>query len=128
MKPFDLEAALRGESVVTINGIPVLELLYLKKRKKFPVLVLLPRMDTSDEYFVEDQYLYTCDQKGIASCNGIYDLFMSSETKKLWIAINKNISAIGNSHDTSLAYENKNNLNCAIGNNNWIIKEIEIEV
>ncbi len=81
MKPFNLERALAGDSVVTRNNIKVKELHFFETINKLCIAVLLVSGIT---FFV------TKEGKCI-NCVGEYvthlDLFMAPKNKKLWVAV-----------------------------------------
>lgn len=128
MKPFDLEAAKRGEPMCTRDGRRVIK------------FVDLTDVDTGDLCYLyyakndDDGLLHSWVTKtGKASLHEFDDnddLFMLPQTKKLYIGIRDN----GNhsTYLTTCAYKNidecKNIVESDYQSEYWTIKEIEIEV
>lgn len=126
MKPFDLEAAKRGEPMSTRDGRRVIK------------FVDLSDIDISYNqylYYDENKSCYWVDEKGecsIISKESPNDLFMKNKTKKLYIGIKYNNNSHYPYHETTCAYHDINKCKENIGNyadkEGWTIKEIEIEV
>ena len=86
MKPFDLEAALRGEAVITRDGREVTELYYFKTNHSTAKLAV-----------VIDGAIRWYDDLGKSRILGHehFDLFMKSKTHKGWINIYSNSNKDG---------------------------------
>ncbi len=128
MKPFDLQAALRGEPVVTKDGRKVLTIVHWDfpwVKDKFKVTALIDGEEIAKDYDQNGRMInHETDSK--------YYLFMAPRTKKLWIAV-ENKMLENDTHFSSCAYNTKQELldNLLIDKENekyFQIKEIEIEV
>lgn len=134
LKPFCLEAALRGEPVITRKGRKILVFAYCDKANDDEEIIVCicnkPDRAIWKYYYDDGSYLGNKESE--------YDLFMAPSTKKLWIAICKiestRLLVPFNYHfvQCAVAEENKHELEKLIAKDeypeNWIIKEIEIEV
>lgn len=121
MKPFDLEAALRGEPLITRDGRKVLEFHYFKE------------MDTEKQcivYHAEDSPLRAAYIKGNCIYSGEADdgdLFMKPEKKKLYIVVKNKLPTGYEWHPTSNAYIDRSLAENHVLDESQIV-EIEIEV
>lgn len=95
MKPFNLEAALRGEPVVTRQGEPVLEIICFKSKDiPYPVQVVVLNPYPSEEYHCRTKQ-YRLNGKLYASgVDSPCDLFMIGKEKRK-ITITKYIGIRG---------------------------------
>lgn len=118
-KPFDLEAALRGEPLITRDGRKVINFVQLA-----PMENLYPFAACVDVIGIE-----TYTKEGLIiheSSNEGGDLFMAPKPKKkLWIAISKNLM-IDNIHQSSCAYPSKELLLENLENNEFSVEYFEI--
>lgn len=86
MKPFDLEKALAGKEVVTRDGREAKVVFFSEFKEQYPVLVVIK---------YEAPQVWMCDWFTREGSESFYnkgsgkDLFMSSKTKKLWVAVSK---------------------------------------
>lgn len=81
MKPFNLEEAKAGKSVVTRYGIEARIICFDRKNFKFPLIVLLKYEDSE----VEITTYHT--EKGEHISNKEKDLFMKTEKKTGWVNV-----------------------------------------
>jgi hypothetical protein len=105
MKPFNLEAALRGEPLITRDGRKVLEIHFFKETDKENQCIV---------YHAEDSPLRAAYIKGNCIYSGEEDdgdLFMKVQKKKLYILISNTCFDAGFGihalHTTSNAYVDK---------------------
>ncbi len=120
LKPFDLNAALRGDPVVTREGEKVTHIAHFASMPGRNLIWTLTDETTVNYIYINGKAYHDRDSQ--------YDLFMASKTKKLWIGVKKEVES--NRHDTTIAYENLEELK----QNNFIsldeiqIIQVEIEV
>ncbi len=120
LKPFDLEAALRGDPVITRGSLKVVEIYLFKSDIDRPLVALIERQKGLADFDINGKHT------GYEGEN--FDLFMAPKTKKLWIAINMCENFNEKGHHTSCAYESLEHLRSIPLYSNYIIKEIEVEV
>lgn len=84
MKPFDLEAALRGDKVVTRDGRDVTDI-YFFKTSNSPRNLMVVIQGHIFCYFPSGRYEITRED------NSEFDLFMATIKKKGWIILTKPI-------------------------------------
>ena len=115
MKPFDLEAAKRGEPVVLGNGAKVIDFKWWEKTKTFEVLIEYTDGQKNYSMYGENGKFYkSIDDESL-------DLFMAPKKIKLYVNIYKGEDGYvcSNPSTTNIVFKNieKNHL-----------KTIEIEV
>lgn len=119
MKPFDLEAAKRGEPVVTRDGRNVTKFCYFDDKElntQYPIYVSL----SANKYNEADILSATVEGKNFHASSKEYptDLFMAPKKAKKWQVIytfnEKNVAQ--NAFDNYNPYQN-----------NKVLKEIEVE-
>lgn len=124
MKPFDLEAAKRGEPVCTRDGRKARIICFDRKTEYGQQILVLAELHNK----YED--IYCAEKNGRffhSDCEHVYDLFMAPKTKKLFIAISIQPTEDG-SHGITRGYISENELQDFRNDREWIIKLIEIEV
>lgn len=123
MKPFDLEAAMRGEPCVTRNGMQAKFLYKLNCEGALYPIIMIIKSDIHES--VKE---YTVDGKfDVAQPDHGYDLFMLTKKKKLWIAINKR-EVSESFYEVSNAYFTEDDLKHRGWNeNNSHIIQVEID-
>lgn len=85
MKPFDIEAAKRGEKVITRDGREVRIICFDRVNKIYPIIGLVRHKDKSEG-------VYSFDINGSQFGNGFskeLDLFMAPKKKTLWYCLAK---------------------------------------
>lgn len=121
LKPFDLEAALRGEPVVTRDGRAIIDMVLFKNKK-----IICSLAGSIEDYYAIVQW----DTNGRfdETVDNKFDLFMGKKTKKLYIGIA--LSPKDGAHWTTGAYESEEQLMDNVGMipDRMRITEIEIEV
>lgn len=124
LKPFNLERALAGDHVITWDGKKVLQIRHFDKATdKDMKIAAISEQEGNGNYFS----LHQEDGKASEHESPEFDLFMAPKTKKLWIAVNKNVTS--REHDfyiTSNAYLSISDLEKYSDKDAHII-EIEIE-
>jgi hypothetical protein len=121
LKPFDLEAALRGEPVVTRDGRPVTQLhLFKDTTCNLPLIGVVNHL--LQNFTEEGKYIFAEDDSR-------HDLFMAPKKKKLFISIRKSVRPY-RIHSTSCGYESIEDLLAGYGDqgDKDVIVEVEIEV
>ena len=125
MKPFNLERALAGDPVVTRDGRKVLELYLFNIDVDYPLCGIIDGENGITTW--AENGLLLIDKEAIYA----KDLFMGTKKKKLFIGISLNESLNFGHHATTVSYESLEKLKQIITsynqNDNWIIKEIEID-
>lgn len=82
-RPFDLEAAKRGEPLVTRDGRSIKFVAYVPEAKEYSVIAFLPGEKTPDTF--TDKGLYYAGCTSMSSCR---DLFMAPKPKRtVWVNI-----------------------------------------
>lgn len=76
MKPFDLEAAKRGEPIVTLDGSPVKFIAHVPEANIYSRLVVMLNGGI-ESYCVDGSYR--------PSCKSTCDLFMAPRKRTVWI-------------------------------------------
>lgn len=105
MKPFNLEAAIAGEKVITRDGREVFQFCYFKN------------MDTAYPVFASYRNDYGIDVTSSFTSDGMYtvrgespnDLFMAPKTVELWANLYKNLDG---SNSVGIPYETKEKAYC----------------
>lgn len=101
MRAFDLEAAKRGEPVVTRDGRKVLEIYIFKTDVSHPIVAIIEGENIQTAYRLDGLY---------SNHENECDLFMVPKPpKKLWIAVAKELNSFGN-HETSVAVHSRESL------------------
>lgn len=123
MKPFDLQAALRGEPVIDNDGNKYIQIVHLDKAhiSRFRVKAVK-----------EDGTIFGFNEKGESFWGTHHTLHMAPRIKKLWIAVKKQNEGEREYHFSSCAFSTKEELikhmlTC-FKEEEFVIKEIEIEV
>lgn len=83
-KPFDLEAAKRGEPVQTRDGRPV-RIVCWDMIGDYPIVALV--LENNDGDLFEDTIIYTIDGRCFSCSTSVNDLFMAPTTRKVWRVI-----------------------------------------
>lgn len=122
LKPFDLDRALAGDKVVTRDGQKIIDLFLSKNPELDEYSKLVGTIEDDDDIYTWGENSIFC----IDDEDDSMDFFMVPNTKKLWIAIGKKESKF--CHITSAAYLNKEDAYSQWNIDEYIIKEIEIEV
>lgn len=98
MKPFDLEAALRGDPVVTRDGRPVTQVTEFEGLGEFCVAAV---MNGSLAIFKRDgHYCFRGDS--------LYDLFMAPKKVTLWVNVYRDLHHLSDYSAASTLYKTKN--------------------
>lgn len=119
LKPFNLERALAGDPIVTRDRRKVIEFYYFKKANQDNLCFA---------YLIEGEDIPTILRKnGEHRLEDPRDLFMLTQTKKLWIAVRKKPCMSGY-HEIAGAHEDRSTLRHYENDGISIIKEIEIEI
>lgn len=89
--PFNLEAAMRGEPLITRDGRRMKFVAYVPEAKEYKVIAFLHGRDEADKFTVDGRYY-----AGLTSNDSCRDLFMAPKPKRtVWLNFNeKNNTAI----------------------------------
>ncbi len=121
LKPFDLEAAKRGDPVCTRNGNKA-RIISFDSKSIYSIIALI--LDEEDE---EEPHSFTENGHYIEDDdNHEFDLMMTQKTKKLWIAVAKNTNHADNYSTSGFACEDLNDLKRHFNQEYFNFFEIEI--
>lgn len=85
MKKFDLEAALKGEPVITKNGLPA-RIICTDAKGKYPIVALISK-NIDNKETREDVQRYTLEGLSLIKSNSEIDLQMADVKKKSYTNI-----------------------------------------
>ena len=119
MKPFNLKSALKGDRVITRSGKEVIDFHLFNCKTDYPLCGVISF----------DNNITSWDKNGKHFLKDSNDLFMVTQTKKLYVGIDIR-SGVNGIYGTTPLYPTKDELmeNYIRDIDNWVIKEIEIEV
>lgn len=84
-RPFDLEAAMRGEPLVTRNGLSVKFVAYVPEATEYPVIAFIEGENAPDRFTDEGRYSAR-SQYRIGYEHSPRDLFMTPKPKRtVWV-------------------------------------------
>lgn len=85
MKPFDLEAAKRGEPICTRSGRPIKFITYVPEAHQNSQLVVLDGATL---------YVYYADGRYCAESTNTKDLFMAAQKRTVWVNLYRGSGAV----------------------------------
>lgn len=115
MKPFNLEEAKAGKSIVTRDGLPVRIICFDAKICKSTPILALARSNLGHDIMLQ----ITLDG---SACYPCHDLFMKTEKKTGWIVVNpgyRKAMCSGNIYFSKQAAEEEAPKNCLIVPVEW---------
>lgn len=121
MKPFNLEAALRGEKVLTENGDEVNQL-QLFKIGENELLVGVLKLSL-DEYSIEQWHT-----NGVHPIFDFYKLFMAPKTKTYWVNVYKDETTYSQITTGKRTYHSKEDAIREISDRDNYTKTISFEI
>lgn len=84
LRPFDLEAAKRGEPLVTRDGRSIKFVAHVPEAREYSVIAFLPGEKAPDTF--TDKGLYCAGRTSMSSVSSCRDLFMAPKPKRtVWV-------------------------------------------
>ena len=122
LKPFDLVAAIRGEPVITRNGIPARIICFDAKCDYFPIIALI---DEDEMGCNEIPMSFSLGgEEGSGEISGC-DLFMAPKTKAYWANVYENEK--GFFYIIASESDEEETIKCGKANKNYL-KTISFEI
>jgi hypothetical protein len=119
MKPFNLERALAGDSVITRDGRKIINIAHFSN-------MIEPNLIWHIQGDIGVNFSHANGKSYDDGTNSSLDLFMAPVKKKLFIKVRKTIDGWDKRHETSMAYETVDELPSF--NSEYQTVEIEIEI